>query len=53
LTTFTVLAGGLGDWVIYGVLRTEIVIISSNSLSLALLGGIIWCKLRPTAVAAE
>ena len=41
-------ACGLGLWVVYGVLREDIVIILANGISLALLAGLLYLKLRQT-----
>ena len=43
-----VLASGLAPWVAYGVLQTDIVIILANAISLALISGLVWLKLRQT-----
>ena len=43
-----VLASGLALWVAYGVLQTDIVIILANAISLVLIGGLVWLKLRQT-----
>jgi len=43
-----VLASGLALWVAYGVLQADIVIILANAISLALIGGLVWLKLRQT-----
>ena len=44
---FALLAMGIGLWVVYGVLRLDIVIIAANSVSLFLLSCILYFKLRP------
>jgi MtN3 and saliva related transmembrane protein len=46
LRMFTILAVGIAAWVIYGVLRTDVVIVIANSVSLCLLAGILFFKLR-------
>jgi MtN3 and saliva related transmembrane protein len=46
LRMFSILAAGVALWVVYGVLRGDIVIIVSNGASLALVLGILYCKLR-------
>jgi MtN3 and saliva related transmembrane protein len=46
LKMFSILATGIALWVAYGVLRGEYVIILANSISLCLLGGILYFKLR-------
>jgi MtN3 and saliva related transmembrane protein len=43
---FSVLAVGVALWVAYGVLQADIMIIVANSISLCLLGGIFYFKLR-------
>ena len=47
LKTLLLFACGLGLWVVYGVLREDIVIILANG-SLALLAGLLYLKLRQT-----
>jgi MtN3 and saliva related transmembrane protein len=42
------LASGLSLWIAYGLMRADLVIISANAVSLALLGGILYFKLRPS-----
>jgi MtN3 and saliva related transmembrane protein len=46
LNMLLLLASGLGLWVVYGVLREDIVIILANGISLALLSGLLYLKLR-------
>jgi MtN3 and saliva related transmembrane protein len=46
LKMFLILAAGIALWVVYGVLQRDIVIILANSVSLILLGGILFFKLR-------
>jgi MtN3 and saliva related transmembrane protein len=46
LRMFATLAIGVALWVVYGVLQTDAVIVFANAVSLALLGGILYCKLR-------
>jgi MtN3 and saliva related transmembrane protein len=48
LKTLLLFAGGLGVGVVYGVLRKDIVIILANGISLALLAGLLYLKLRKT-----
>jgi hypothetical protein len=43
---FTILALIIGSWVVSGVPKSDPVIITSNSISLALLGVILFFKLR-------
>jgi MtN3 and saliva related transmembrane protein len=44
--TFATLATGVGLWTIYGVLKSDLVIIAANFVSLCLLLGILAFKLR-------
>jgi MtN3 and saliva related transmembrane protein len=46
LKMFCILAFGVAMWVIYGVLKQDAVIILANSISLCLLAGILFFKLR-------
>jgi MtN3 and saliva related transmembrane protein len=46
LTMFLVLALGIALWVVYGTYKKDWVIIAANSVSLALLMGILFFKLR-------
>jgi MtN3 and saliva related transmembrane protein len=46
LTMFLVLSVGVGLWAVYGVFKRDWVIITANSVSLALLMGILFFKLR-------
>lgn len=46
LRMLLLLAAGLALWLVYGLLRRDWVIIIANSISLALLGGIIHFKIR-------
>jgi MtN3 and saliva related transmembrane protein len=41
-----VLASGLALWVGYGVLQKDLVIIVANAISLVLIGGLVWLKVR-------
>jgi MtN3 and saliva related transmembrane protein len=43
---FGTLAVGVATWVLYGVLKRDIVIIVANAVSLCCLAGILWFKLR-------
>jgi MtN3 and saliva related transmembrane protein len=45
LKMFTLLASGIGLWVIYGILQGDIVIVAANSISLVLLFCILYFKL--------
>jgi MtN3 and saliva related transmembrane protein len=42
----SILATGIAMWTVYGVLKSDIVIIIANAVSLALLIGILYFKLR-------
>ena len=46
LKMLLLLAAGLALWLVYGLMRGDPVIIIANGVSLALLGGIIFFKLR-------
>ena len=46
LKMLLLLASGLGLWLVYGFLRADAVIIIANAISLALLGGILFFKVR-------
>jgi MtN3 and saliva related transmembrane protein len=46
LKMFCILAFGVAMWVVYGVLNKDAVIILANSVSLCLLAGILFFKLR-------
>ncbi len=46
LKTFCILATGVALWVVYGVLQRDGVIVLANSVSLLLLGNILYFKLR-------
>jgi MtN3 and saliva related transmembrane protein len=46
LKMFVTLAVGVATWIIYGVLQSDIVIILANTVSLLLLLGILYFKLR-------
>ncbi|MEA2929634.1 MAG: MtN3 and saliva related transrane protein [Hyphomicrobiales bacterium] len=46
LKMFLILALGIALWVVYGVLQHDAVIILANSVSLVLLGAILFFKLR-------
>jgi MtN3 and saliva related transmembrane protein len=43
-----VLASGLALWVVYGVLKGDIVIILANGISLTLIGGLLYLKMTQT-----
>lgn len=46
LKMLLLLASGLGLWVMYGVIRSDVVIIAANAVSLAMIACIIYFKLR-------
>jgi MtN3 and saliva related transmembrane protein len=46
LKMFSTLATGVAAWVLYGVLKRDIVIIIANAVSFCCLAGILWFKLR-------
>ena len=46
LKMFATLATGVALWVIYGVLKQDLVIIGANAVSLLLLSGILYFRLR-------
>jgi MtN3 and saliva related transmembrane protein len=46
LKMFLTLAGGVALWVVYGVLQKDVVIIIANAVSLCLLFGILYFKVR-------
>jgi MtN3 and saliva related transmembrane protein len=46
LKMFLILAAGVALWVVYGVLQGDVVIILANAVSLLLLSGILYFKLR-------
>jgi MtN3 and saliva related transmembrane protein len=49
LKMFITLSAGIGLWVVYGFLKNDFVIIIANAVSLALLMGILYFKLRDRA----
>jgi MtN3 and saliva related transmembrane protein len=46
LRMLLVLASGLALWVVYGVLRADIVVIAANGVSLMLIAGLLYLKIR-------
>jgi MtN3 and saliva related transmembrane protein len=46
LTMFLVLGAGVALWIAYGILKSDFVIVFANSISLVLLSGILFFKLR-------
>ena len=49
LRMFLTLAAGVALWVVYGFLKSDIIIIIANAVSLALLLGILYFKFRERA----
>lgn len=49
LTMFSVLGVGVALWIIYGLMKSDMIIIGANAVSLALLLGILYFKLREKA----
>jgi MtN3 and saliva related transmembrane protein len=52
LKMFSILAAGIALWVVYGVLQGDAVIILANSVSLVLLAGILYFRLREDFLSA-
>ena len=46
LWMFSILAAGVALWVVYGALRADPVIVIANAVSLVMLAGILYFKLR-------
>jgi MtN3 and saliva related transmembrane protein len=46
LTMFSVLGVGVALWIVYGLMKSDVIIILANAVSLALLLGILYFKLR-------
>lgn len=46
LKMFLILASGIALWIVYGILRGDVIIILANSVSLAFLTAILFFKLR-------
>jgi MtN3 and saliva related transmembrane protein len=46
LRMFLILAAGVALWVVYGVMKSDLVIIIANAVSLCFLAGILFFKLR-------
>ena len=46
LKMFLILSAGIALWVVYGILKPDYVVIAANSVSLLLLCGILFFKLR-------
>jgi MtN3 and saliva related transmembrane protein len=49
LTMFSVLGAGVALWIVYGLMKSDVIIIFANAVSLALLLGILYFKLREKA----
>jgi MtN3 and saliva related transmembrane protein len=49
LRMFLILSLGIASWVVYGFLQRDMVIMLANSVSLCLLSGILYFKLRERA----
>ena len=47
LRMFVTLAAGIGLWVIYGLMRGDLVIVAANAVSLCFLSVILFFKLKP------
>ena len=43
---FVILAAGIALWIVYGVLKSDAVIVLANTVSLLLLSGILFFKVR-------
>jgi len=48
---FLILAGGIALWVVYGVLKSDVIIILANSVSLCCLAGILFFKIKESGTA--
>jgi len=46
LGMFLILFAGLATWVVYGVMRKDLVVITANTISCCLLSGILFFKVR-------
>jgi MtN3 and saliva related transmembrane protein len=53
LKMFSILTAGIALWVVYGFLISDYVVIAANIVSLLLLCGILYFKLRPARLAHE
>jgi MtN3 and saliva related transmembrane protein len=53
LKMFLILAAGVALWIVYGVLQGDTVIILANAVSLLLLSGILFFKLRENSGGAH
>jgi MtN3 and saliva related transmembrane protein len=48
LAMFVILTIGVGSWIIYGILQQDFVVAAANLVSLCLLLGILYFKVRET-----
>jgi MtN3 and saliva related transmembrane protein len=46
IKTFSILAVGLALWIAYGLGRGDVVLVAANGISLALVSGILYFKIR-------
>ncbi|MBX9777144.1 MAG: SemiSWEET transporter [Xanthobacteraceae bacterium] len=46
LRMFSILAAGISLWVVYGLLKQDVIIVLANGISLCLLAGILYFKLK-------
>ena len=53
LKMFLILAAGVALWVVYGVMKSDLVIILANTVSLCFLAGILFFKLRSSQPASK
>jgi MtN3 and saliva related transmembrane protein len=53
LRMFSILAAGVALWVVYGVMKSDLVIIIANVVSLCFLAGILFFKLRQRKSAGQ
>ena len=53
MTMFAVLAAGVALWIAYGFLKSDPVIVFANAVSLLLLDGILYFKLRADRAGAQ
>jgi MtN3 and saliva related transmembrane protein len=53
LKMFSILATGIALWLTYGILQGDFVIIVANAVSLCLLGGILYFKIRELRSAGQ
>jgi MtN3 and saliva related transmembrane protein len=53
MTMFMILAAGVALWIAYGFLKSDFVIVSANTVSLVLLIGILYFKVRAPGAAPE